>query len=184
MASLAQLTGTRRLFGVDAGEFAQRARVQAIARYGIDVHIGVADTWSTAATASARTGPAGVLHLPDHRAVEAFLSPLPVQAVHGIGPAQASALQRYGLHTVAALAAMDETVVCRILGGKAGRTLQARAGGIDPRGVTASRLPESTSASHAFTVDTIDPVRVRAALLDLVVTLAGRIRGREQVTRA
>ncbi|MFE4594370.1 DinB/UmuC family translesion DNA polymerase [Streptomyces laurentii] len=46
--------------------------------------------------------------------------------------------------------------------------------------------PQSTSASNAsnaFDVDTIDPVRVRAALLDLVVTLAGRIRGRGQTAR-
>ncbi|MFE1384228.1 hypothetical protein ACFW6S_35320 [Streptomyces sp. NPDC058740] len=183
LAALAQLSGTRRLFGVDPGELAARARVQALARYGTDVHIGVADTWSTAATASARVGRSGVLYLPDHRAVERFLTPMPVQAVHGIGPAQAAALQRYGLHTVGALAAMDETVACRILGGKAGRTLRARARGIDPRGVTAARLPESTSASHAYAVDTYDPVRVRAALLDLVVTLASRIRGREQVAR-
>ncbi|MGO4635007.1 hypothetical protein AB4225_29375 [Streptomyces sp. 2RAF24] len=183
LAALAQLTGTTRLFGVDAGELAQRARLQALARYGIDVHIGVADTWSTAATASARVGRSGVLYLPDHRAAERFLAPLPVQAVHGIGPAQAATLQRYGLHTIAALAAMDETVVCRILGGKAGRTLRARARGLDPRGVTAARMPQSTSASHAFAVDTYDPIRIRAALLDLVVTLAGRIRGRDQVTR-
>ncbi|MEU8623138.1 hypothetical protein [Streptomyces sp. NPDC048623] len=183
LAGLAQLTGARRLFGVDPGELAQRARVQALARCGIDVHIGVADTWSTAATASARVGRSGVLFLPDHRAVEEFLAPLPVQAVHGIGPAQAGALQRYGLHTVGALAAMDETVVCRILGGKAGRVLRDRARGIDPRGVTAARMPESTSTSHAFGVDTYDPVRVRAALLDLVVTLATRVRSREQVTR-
>ncbi|MFI8966997.1 hypothetical protein ACIGO8_33360 [Streptomyces sp. NPDC053493] len=184
LAGLAQLTGTTALFGLDPGELAQRARVQAIARYGIDLHIGVADTWATAATASARTGPAGVLHLPNHRAVETFLAPLPVDALYGIGPAQAATLRRYGLHTVGALAAMDESVVCRLLGGKAGRTLRARARGIDPRTVTAARMPQSTSASHSFTIDTIDPVRVRAALLDLIVTLAGRIRGREQTARA
>lgn len=70
-----------------------------------------------------------MLHLPDHRAVEHFLGPLPIRALHSIGPAQAAQLQRYGLHTIGALAAMDETVVCRILGGKAGRALRARARG-------------------------------------------------------
>ncbi|MFB9558611.1 DNA polymerase Y family protein [Streptomyces roseoviridis] len=183
LAALAQLTGTRRLFGVDPGELAQRARIQALTRLGVDLHIGVSDAWSTSATASARVGRSGVLYLPDHRAVTAFLAPLPVDAVHGIGPAQAAALQRYGLHTVGALAAMDETVVCRILGGKTGRVLRDRARGIDPRTVTAARMPESTSAAHAFDTDTLDPVLVRAALLDLVVTLAERLRGREQTAR-
>ncbi|MFE6104969.1 hypothetical protein ACFVQ4_34190 [Streptomyces laurentii] len=78
---------------------------------------------------------------------------------------------------------MDESIVCRILGGKAGRPLSDRACGIDPRTMAAGRLPQSTSASNAFDVDTIDSVRVRAALLDLVVTLAGLIRGRGQTAR-
>ncbi|MFF8279985.1 hypothetical protein ACF05T_28450 [Streptomyces lateritius] len=183
LAALAQVKGSLRLFGVDAGELAHRFRVQALVQVGVDTHIGVADTWATAATASARVGPSGVLHLPDHRAVERFLGPLPVQALHGIGPAQAAQLEAYGLHTIGALAAMDETVVCRILGGKAGRTLRNRARGIDPRAVAVHRMPESTSASFAFDRDMYDPVLVRAALLDLAVTLADRIRSREQVAR-
>ncbi|WP_228978546.1 hypothetical protein [Streptomyces sp. DH12] len=73
----------------------------------------------------------------------------------------AQARARDGLYTVGALAAMEETAFCRILGGKAGRTLRNRARGIDPRG----------------------PVLVRAGLLDLIVTLAERIRRREQVAR-
>ncbi|MET9438996.1 hypothetical protein [Streptomyces sp. NPDC006551] len=184
MAALAQVKGSLKLFGVDAGELAQRFRVQVLVQVGIDTHIGVADTWATAATASACVGGSGVLHLPDHRAVEEFLGPLPIQALHGIGPAQAAQLKAYGLHTVAALATMDEPVVCRILGGKAGRTLRDRARGIDPRAVAVQRMPESTSASFGFARDMYDPVIVRAALLDLVVTLAGRIRGRGQIARS
>jgi nucleotidyltransferase/DNA polymerase involved in DNA repair len=38
-----------------------------------------------------------VLHLPDDRAVEQFLGPLPIQALHGIGPPQAAQLRAYGL---------------------------------------------------------------------------------------
>ncbi|MFB7395182.1 hypothetical protein [Streptomyces sp. NPDC056191] len=179
----AQVKGSLRLFGVDAGELAARFRVRALVQTGIDTHIGVADTWATAATASARVGRSGVLHLPDHRAVEHFLAPLPVQALHGIGPAQAGQLQRYGLHTIGPLAAMDETVVCRILGGKAGRTLRARARGIDPRAVAVQKIPESTSESFGFDRDVYDPVLVRAALLDLAVVLGDRIRGRGQIAR-
>ncbi|MFF9915587.1 hypothetical protein [Streptomyces sp. NPDC013457] len=182
-AGLAQVKGRLRLFGVDAGELAQQFRVRALLQTGIDTHIGVADTWATAATASARVGRSGVLHLPDHRAVETFLAPLPIDALHGIGPAQASQLRAYGLHTVAALAAMDETVVCRILGGKAGRILRNRARGIDPRAVAVARMPESTSTSFGFDHGMLDPVLVRAALLDLAVELGDRIRSRAQIAR-
>ncbi|MFD0372876.1 hypothetical protein [Streptomyces sp. NPDC127114] len=109
--------------------------------------------------------------MPDHRAVERFLSPLPVQAVHGIGPAQAAALQRYGLHTVGALAAVGETVVCRILGGKAGRVLPP-----GPR----HRPSRRNRGPHARIDQRLPRLRcqhlrpLRAALLDLVVTLANK----------
>ncbi|MEH0407380.1 hypothetical protein ACFY7V_33955 [[Kitasatospora] papulosa] len=76
---------------------------------------------------------------------------------------------------------MEETVVCRILGGKASRTLRARARGIDPRTVAVQKMPESTTESFAFGRDVCDPVLVRAAFLDLVVTLGDRIRGRGQI---
>ncbi|MFI8769406.1 hypothetical protein ACIGN6_31505 [Streptomyces sp. NPDC053792] len=182
-AALAQLRGAGRLFGAAPERLAARFRIQALAKHGVDTHIGIADTWATAATASAHTGPSGVLHLPDHRAVERFLAPLPVRALHGIGPAQAARLEAFGLHTIGALAAMDEGVVCRVLGGKSGRTLRDRARGIDPRAITARRMPESTSAFHAFDRDVYDPALVRAALLDLTVTLGQRIRGRDQIAR-
>ncbi|MFE5613689.1 hypothetical protein [Streptomyces sp. NPDC056524] len=83
--------------------------MRALLQTGIDTHIGVAGTWATAATASARVGRSGVLHPPDHRAVEGFLGPLPIDALHGIGPVRAQQLRAYGLHTIAALAAMDAT---------------------------------------------------------------------------
>ncbi|MFE4661939.1 hypothetical protein ACFRFJ_35290 [Streptomyces hydrogenans] len=131
-ALVAQLRGASRVFPEAPRRLAQRFQLQAIATYGVRVHSCVADTWSTAATASAHTGPSGVLRLPDHRAVETFLHPLPVDTVHGIGPAQTDTLRRFGLHTAGALAAMPEDVVCRLLGGKKGRLLRDRARGIDP----------------------------------------------------
>ncbi|MEU4077950.1 hypothetical protein DEJ45_04570 [Streptomyces venezuelae] len=77
-AALAQLRGAgRRLFGAAPGGLAARFRIQALAKHGVDTHIGIADTWATATTASAHVGRSGVLHLPDHRAVEEFLAPLP-----------------------------------------------------------------------------------------------------------
>ncbi|MER7952389.1 hypothetical protein ABTY59_33855 [Streptomyces sp. NPDC096079] len=182
-AALGQVGGVLRLHGTEPGELARRVRVRALL-HGVDVRIGVADTVATAATASARTGPGGVLCLPDERAVSDFLAPLPVDALYGVGAAQAATLRRYGLHTIGAVAAMPEEVVCRVVGGKAGRTLRQRARGIDPRAVVPLRRPESTSARHDFDRDMLDPVLVRAALLDLVAELAGRLRGRGQIARA
>ncbi|MFF9908961.1 hypothetical protein [Streptomyces sp. NPDC013457] len=96
LAALAQVKGSLRFFGVNAGELATRFRVQALVQTGIDTHIGVADTWATAATASVHFGPAGVRYFPDHRAVQDFLGPLPIRALHGIGPLLTELRPKYG----------------------------------------------------------------------------------------
>ncbi|MEU8884313.1 hypothetical protein [Streptomyces hydrogenans] len=82
-ALVARLRGASAVFSQDPRRLAQRFLLQAVATYGAPVHVGVADTWSTAVTASAHAGRSEVLHLPYHRAVEAFLRPLPVGALHG-----------------------------------------------------------------------------------------------------
>ncbi|MFB7107036.1 DNA polymerase Y family protein [Streptomyces hydrogenans] len=171
------------MFSEAPRRLAQRFQLQAIATYGVRVHIGVADTWSPAATASAPTGPSDVLRLADHRAVETFLHPLPVDTVHGIGPAQTDTLRRFGLHTAGALAAMPKDIVGRLLGGKEGRLLRDRARGIDPRTITAHRMPESASARTGFPRDECDAASMRAAVLDLVATVDERIRRRDQGAR-
>ncbi|MFF0751998.1 hypothetical protein [Streptomyces sp. NPDC004267] len=181
-AVLVQIGGVLRLHRADPGTLAQRARVRALL-HGTDIRIGVADTWATAATASARTGPSGVLWLPDHPAVHDFLAPLDIETLYGVGPALATTLRRYGLHTIGALAAQPEDVVARLIG-KQGRVLRQRARNIDPRTVAPRRLPEAGSVSHSFERDMLDPVLLRAVLLDLVATLAERIRGRDQIARA
>ncbi|MFE5302160.1 hypothetical protein [Streptomyces sp. NPDC056632] len=169
------------LHRADSGTLAHRARVRALL-HGIDVHIGVADTIATAATASAHTGPSGVLWLPDERAVHDFLTPLDITALYGVGTETAETLRAYGLYTIGALAAQPEDVVGRLIG-KQGRILRQRARGIDPRAVVARRLPEAATVSHTFDRDMLDPVLLRGALLGLVATLAERTRGRDQVTR-
>ncbi|MFD7978778.1 hypothetical protein [Streptomyces sp. NPDC059071] len=181
-AALVQIGGVLRLHRTNPGNLAEQTWVRALL-HGIDVHIGVADTITTAATASARTGPSGVLWLPDDRAVHAFLDGLDIDALYGVGAKTAETLRRYGIHTIGALAAQPEDVVCRLVG-KHGRVLRQRAQGTDPRPVVPRRLPAAATISHAFGRDMLDPVLLRAALLDLVTELAERIRGRDQIAQA
>lgn len=81
------------------------------------------------------SAPGGVLAVaPDQ--VTDWLGPLPVEALHGIGPRRAAALRAYGIHRIGLLAAIPAETVQRLLGGRAGRTAADRARGIDPRPVT------------------------------------------------
>ncbi|MFD3454138.1 hypothetical protein ACFWVC_18420 [Streptomyces sp. NPDC058691] len=180
-AALVQARGAQRYFDADAERIAGLVRLRAMARLATDLRIGVAETWAVAATASDRVaGPGGVLTVPEGTA-DAFLAPLPVEALHGIGPKQAEALRTYGLHTIGAVAAVSPGVVERILGRRAGRLAAERARGTDPRPVAPKDLPPSAGATHRFTRHELDGPLVRAALLDLVVRLGAMLRGRRQV---
>ncbi|MFF4646350.1 hypothetical protein [Streptomyces sp. NPDC001389] len=183
-AALVQVRGARRYFGADAARIAEVVRLRAVARLGTDVRIGVADTWAVAAMASARVqGPGGVLAVPaGHTA--AFLAPLPVEALHGLGPRQAEALRGYGLHTVGALTRVPPGVLERILGKRTGRLVAERARGVDPRPVTPRDLPSSAAVRTGFTRQELDGPHARAALLGLVVRLGAQLRGRRQAARS
>ncbi|WP_329362860.1 DNA polymerase Y family protein [Streptomyces sp. NBC_01483] len=157
--------------------------MRTISRLGVDVRVGIGPSITVAATASGQiTEPGGVLAV-DPGQVADWLGPLPVEALHGIGPRQAQALRDYGVHCVGLLAAIPPATVHRLLGGRAGRQAAERARGIDPRPATPRALPASASVSRTFPRHTLDGAAVRAALLDLVVTLAHQLRGRGQAAR-
>ncbi|WP_404200429.1 DNA polymerase Y family protein [Streptomyces tauricus] len=182
-AALVELKGVLRYHDADARRLGEVLRVRTLSRLGVDLRIGVGPTITIAATASSLIGaPGGVLAVDPGR-VHDWLGPLPVEALHGIGPKQAAVLRDYGVHCVGLLAALPPATVQRLLGGKAGRIAADRARGIDPRPVAPRTLPASVSVRHAFVQHTLDGAQVRGALLDLVVRLGLQLRRRGQVAR-
>lgn len=183
-AALVELKGALRYYGSDTRRLGEMLRVRTISRLGIDVRVGIGPSITVAATASAQVPrPGGVLAIaPDE--VGGWLGPLPVDALHGIGPRQAEILRDYGIHRVGLLAAVPPATVQRLLGGRAGRTAADRARGIDPRPVVPRALPASATVSHRFARHTLDGAETRAALLDLVSRLGPLLRRRGQAARA
>ncbi|WP_405737418.1 hypothetical protein OG607_41560 [Streptomyces sp. NBC_01537] len=182
-AALADLRGALRYHGATASHLGEILRLRTVSRYGVDVRVGIGPTITVAATASAQVRhPGGVLAIeaPD---VADWLALLGVEELHGIGPRQATTLQRYGVDRVGLLAALSAATVQRLLG-KAGRTAVNRARGIDPRTVTPRRLPASVSVRHRFPYDVLDGAVARSALLGLVVQLGVELRRRGQAARA
>jgi len=96
------------------------------------------------------TAPNSILVIPPGEE-EAFLSPLPVQAIWGIGPKTAARLEQKGIHRVADLIALGEEGATRLLG-NFGRDLLARARGQDDRPVYTGGH-EAKSISHEVTYD-------------------------------
>ncbi|MEU9167775.1 hypothetical protein AB0D34_08270 [Streptomyces sp. NPDC048420] len=183
-AALVELKGALPYYGVGASRLGEVLRIRTLSRLGVDVRIGIGPSIAVAATASAQVPqPGGVLAIaPDQ--VAQWLGPLPVDALHGIGPRQAAMLRDCGIHCVGLLAAVPPATVQRLLGGRAGRTAAERARGIDPRPVVPRALPVTASVRYRFDEHTLDGAAVRAALLQLVVELGIRLRNRGQAARA
>lgn len=124
--------------------------MRTLSRLGVDVRVGIGSSVTVAATASAQVaGPGGVLAVEPGRVAE-WLGPLPVGALHGIGPRQAQVLGEYGIHCVGELAGVPPATVQRLLGGKSGRLAADRARGIDPRPVVPQALPASATVRCTF----------------------------------
>jgi len=135
---------------------------------GITCSVGVASTKFVAKLASTNAKPDGLLVVPPDRVV-AFLHPLPVGALWGVGEKTEEALLRLGLTTV------GDTLV-RALGQASGSHLSALAWGRDPRPVEVPEAEKSIGNEETFPRDIDDPEVIRRELLRLSEKVASRLR--------
>jgi DNA polymerase-4 len=175
------LTSALRYFGKDPGELVQMARMRLTAMYGIETSAGLAGNRMLAAMAAAASPPGGTTRVPADRAgVEAWLYPRPVAALPGVGRATATALGRYGLHTVGQVAATPAATLQRILGAAPARMLAERARGHDPRPVTSTTPAAHMTADLVLDRDCLDPAQHHRAVLGLAEQLGLRLRAEQQ----
>ncbi len=170
----------RRLGGpIQIGEWI-RATVQD--EQGVTCSVGVASTKFVAKLASARCKPDGLLVVPAEQVV-AFLHPLPVGALWGVGGKTEDVLRQLGLHTVGDLAHTPASTLVRALGPATGAHLSALAWGRDDRSVVPHEPDRSLGAEHTFATDIDDPAVVARELLRLSERTAARLRATGQVGR-
>ena len=132
--------------------------------------LGVATSKVVAKVASDRRKPGGLtVVLPGREA--AFLAPLDVRKLPGIGPRAEQRLAAAGIVTVGALAALDDVALRRLLPGKVGTMLRDRARGIDPRRLELSTEPVSISNEETFDRDISDRERLRDEVRRMAVRL-------------
>ena len=113
----------------------------------------------------------------------AFLHPLPVESVWGVGRVTAAKLRSFGIGTVAELARLDEDVLVSILGRAAGRHLHALAHNRDPRPVQAGRRRGSIGSQCALGRSRRSLDAVDAVLVGLVDRVTRRLRAARRVGR-
>jgi DNA polymerase-4 len=165
--------GCEALFG-PALEIARQLRVRIKAETGLIASVGVAPNKFLAKLASDHGKPDGLVVLPAD-SVEAFLAPLPVGRLWGVGAKSEKRLHALGVRTIGQLAALPEQVLVGHFG-DSGRHLGQLARGQDNRNVVPDREARSISTETTFAEDIGDRNILRTWLLDLVDHLAGRLR--------
>jgi DNA polymerase IV len=140
--------GLERISGTPR-QIAERLRREARERVGLAVTVGVARTKVLAKMASRAAKPDGLLVIEPPQEQE-FLSPLPVEALWGVGEATAEKLHARGIHTIGQLGRVEEAELARFLGAHAGRHLHAVAHNRDPRRVRRGRRRRSIGTQSAF----------------------------------
>jgi DNA polymerase IV len=163
-------------------EVAVRLREAVRRRVGLPVSVGVARTKFLAKVASGVAKPDGLLVVPPDREL-AFLHPLPVEALWGVGPATATKLHADGIVTVAEVAALEEAALVRTLGRAVGRQLHALSHNRDPRRVVTGRRRHSIGTQRALGRRPRSERELDADLVALVDRLSRRLRKAHRVTR-
>jgi DNA polymerase IV len=159
-----------------------RARVMAAAvqtsvraTTSLSCSLGVSTSKVVCKIASDRRKPAGITVVPPGREA-AFLAPLPVRVLPGVGPRAEDRLTGAGVTTIGALAALDDGALRAVLPGSVGALLRDRARGIDPRDLDLEAEQVSISAEDTFASDLVDLQQLHAEVRRLAELVSERLR--------
>jgi DNA polymerase-4 len=144
--------------------------------------LGVAPCKVVAKVASDARKPGGLVVVPPGRE-GAFLAPLAVRRLPGVGPKAEERLRSAGLETIGDLAALTDEGLRRLLPGSVGTMLRDRARGIDPRELELDTERISISVENTFERDISDRERLHDELRGMATEVAAALQRRGQVAR-
>jgi DNA polymerase IV len=167
------VTASRRALG--SGEsIARGLKREILEATGLTASVGVAACKLVAKIASDLRKPDGLVVVPPGTEA-AFLAPLAVRRLWGVGPKTEESLAKLGVRTIGDLAALPpETLTRRV--GSHGEDLLRLARGLDDRPVETGGEAKSVGQEHTYGEDTADTTRLRRTLLDLADGVGGRLR--------
>ncbi|WP_064442124.1 DNA polymerase IV [Hoyosella altamirensis] len=173
--------GLRKVSGTPR-EIAERLRTDVRQQAGLPISVGVAGSKFLAKVASAVAKPDGLLVVPFGAEI-AFLHPLPIERLWGVGAVTSGRLRKFGLTTVGDIARAGEAELATILGRASARHLNALAHARDPRRVQTGRRRRSIGAQRAIGRGQHARDDIDAALLTLVDRVARRMRAARRTGR-
>jgi DNA polymerase-4 len=163
-------------------EIAVQLRREVHEEVGLAITVGLATTKFLAKVASAVAKPDGLLVIPPGSEL-AFLHPLPVERLWGVGRVTSERLHAHGITTVRQVARANEQELMKMLGRASGRQLHALAHNRDPRSVRRRPRRRSIGAQRALGRRGGDPAEVQAALMTIVDRVARRLRAAQRAAR-
>ena len=166
------VSGLRRVSGTPV-QIGARLREEV----GLPITVGIARTKFLAKVASQEAKPDGLLMVPPDREL-AFLHPLPVRRLWGVGAKTADKLRTHGVETVSDVAELSETALTALLGPAMGRQLFGLSRNIDRRRVVTGHRRRSVGAQRALgkAGSAMSPEQVDAVVVNLVDRITRRMR--------
>ena len=176
-----EVGGLRRIAGTPT-EIAVRLRHAVLERVGLPITVGVARTKFLAKVASGVAKPDGLLVVPPDQEL-AFLHPLPVERLWGVGKVTARKLHDRGIYTVREVAALEPSMLVSMLGLASGRQLHALSHNRDPRKVHVGRRRGSIGSQRAIGWRPKTMAEIDSSLVGLVDRVTRRMRTAHRVGR-
>jgi DNA polymerase IV len=161
-------------------EIAAKLRREVLEKVGLNISVGVARTKFLAKIASGESKPDGLLVI-EPEDESAFLHPLPIERVWGVGRVTSEKLRSMGIRRVGEIAACDEARLVAALGRSAGLRLLDLANNRDPRAVRPREPRQSIGAQSAFPRSSRSGEEIDALAAGLVDRTARRLRAADKV---
>src|SRR5512139_1480670 len=168
------ITGTELRYGSPEG-LARQLHDRIRHEFGLPCSIGVASNKLVAKIATEQAKPDNIRIVPAGEEA-AFLAPLPVRALWGVGPKTAEILKGLGIETIEQIAQARADVLAYRLGQRGADDLLRRAHGLDDSPVENERAVKQISQETTFAKDVADVKRLRATLLELSEGVGLRLR--------
>ena len=170
------VTGARRLFGTGP-EIAAMIRKAIRDETGLTASVGVAPNKFLAKVASDLNKPDGLTVVPNSRdGIAAFLAPLPVSRLWGVGKVTEEGLLKAGMRTIGDVQRMPEARLAEIVGQRGARHFLRLAWGEDAREIELERDEKSISREHTYPEDVTSRETVERTLLDLADDVGRQLR--------
>src|SRR6266545_1357326 len=168
------VTASRALHG-EGRDVARTIKAAVREECGLAVSAGIAEVKLAAKIATDLDKPDGLVEVP-RGGVAAFLAPLPVARLWGVGHVTEAALRKVGVATIGDLARTPDTALAAVIRGTHARDLRALARGDDPREVVPDEASKSIGAEDTFGEDLTDVPALERELLSQATRVGRRLR--------